>query len=130
MDLVQGPVRVSKIDVTDTYHRGTVKPDQVGMFAYFIPSETGEEGKIIYINLVLTMGWVYYPKFFYAFLETLTDVANALVDIDLHVPSYRVISKIPSTGPGTPHTPESLTHIYWYMDDVILAVQGVPDRQH
>ena len=33
-DPVQGPVRVSKLDVTDAYHRGTVKPAQVGAFAY------------------------------------------------------------------------------------------------
>ena len=31
---------------------------------------------------------------------------------------------------GPPHTPESLTHIDCYMDDVILVVQGGPDRQH
>ena len=31
-DLFQGLVRVSKMDVTDVYHRGTVKPAQVGVF--------------------------------------------------------------------------------------------------
>ena len=38
---VQGPVRVSKLDVTDAYHRGTVKPAQVGAFAYVIPLAPG-----------------------------------------------------------------------------------------
>ena len=70
------------------------------------------------------------PQVFCAFSETLTDVANALVDKDLPVPSYVAISKIPATGPGPPHTPESLTHIDFYMDDVISAVQGGPDCQH
>ena len=37
-DPVQGLVRVSKLDVTDAYHSGTVKPAQVGAFAYVIPS--------------------------------------------------------------------------------------------
>ena len=37
-DPVQGPVRVSKLDVTDAYHRGTVKLAQVSAFAYDIPS--------------------------------------------------------------------------------------------
>ena len=41
-DPVQGPVRVSKLDVTDSYHRGTVKPVQVGAFAYIIPSAPGQ----------------------------------------------------------------------------------------
>ena len=57
-------------------------------------------------------------------------MANALVATDLPVPSHRVISEIPATGTETPHTPESLTHIDCYMDDIISAVQGVPDRQH
>ena len=32
-DPAEGPVRVSKHDVTDAYHRGTLKPSQVGAFA-------------------------------------------------------------------------------------------------
>ena len=76
------------------------------------------------------MGWVDPPKFFCAFSETLTDVTNALVDSELPVPSYSAISEMPSTGPGPPHTPESLTRIDYYMDDVISVVQGGPDRQH
>ena len=51
-----------------------------------------------------------------------TDVANSLVNTDLPVLSYDAISKIPATGPGTPHTLESLTHTNCYMDDVISAV--------
>ena len=58
------------------------------------------------------------------------DVANTLVDTDLSVPSYGAISEIPATGPGTPYTTESLTHINCYMYDIISAVQGVTDRQY
>ena len=65
------------------------------------------------------MGWVESPKFFYTFSEMLIDVANALVNTDLPVSSYGAISEIPATGPGAPHTPESLTHIDCYMDDII-----------
>ena len=104
-DPVQGPVWVSKLDVTYTYHRGTVKPSQVGTFPYVIPSAPAYKGHIICINLVLPMGWVDSPNFFCAFSETLTDVANVLVNTDLPVPSYGAISKILATGPGPPHTP-------------------------
>ena len=121
---------MSKLDITDTYHHGTVKPSQVGLFAYVIPSAPWDKGIFICIDLVLPMGWVDSPKFFCAFSETLIDVVNALVDSELPVPAYGAISKIPSTGPGPPHTPESLTHIDCYMDDVIPVVQGGPDRQH
>ena len=130
MDPIQGPVRVSKLDVTDAYHRGTVKPAQVGAFAYVIPSAPGDKGIFICINLVLPMGWVDPPKFFCAFSEMLTDVANALVYSELPVPAYGEISEIPSTRPGPPHNPKSLTHIDCYMDDVISVVQGGLDRQH
>ena len=58
------------------------------------------------------------------------DVANALVNSDLPVPSYSMISKIPATRHVPPHTPESLTHIDCYMDEVILVVQGGPDCQY
>ena len=94
----------------------------MGTFAYVITSAPGEEGVILCIELVLPMGWVDSPKFFCAFLETLTDVANALVNTELPVPSYIAISKIPATGLGI--------HIDCYMDDVISVVQGGPDRQH
>ena len=57
-------------------------------------------------------------------------MANALVHTDLPVPSYGAISEILATRPGPPHTLKILTHIYFYMDDVISAVQGVPDNQH
>ena len=53
-----------------------------------------------------------------------------MVNTDLSVPSYGAISEIPATGPGTPHTPESLTHIDCYMDDVLSAVQEVSYCQH
>ena len=105
--------------VTDAYHRGTVTPLQVGKFAGVVLSVPGYEVCIICVDLVLPMGWVKSPKFFCAFLQTLTDVANALVDMKLPVPSYDAISGIPATRPGPPHTPESLAHIDFYMGDVI-----------
>ena len=76
------------------------------------------------------MGWVDSPKFFCAFSETLTDVANALVDVDLPVPAYGAISALPATEPPPPHTSASLAHIDCYMDDVIVVVQGGAERQH
>ena len=33
-------------------------------------------------------------------------------------------------GLAPPHTPESLTHIDYYINDVISVVQGGPDCQH
>ena len=76
------------------HHRDILWLSQVGEFAYTIPSAPGDEGCIIYIDLVLTMGWVDSPKFFCTFLDTLKYVSNTLVDMELPSPSYGSISKI------------------------------------
>ena len=65
-DPFQGPVQVSKMDVTDAYHRGTLRPVQVGAFDYVVPASSEDNGVIICINLVLPMGWVDPPNHFYA----------------------------------------------------------------
>ena len=66
-DPKEGPVRVSKIDVTDVYHCGTLKTSQVGAFAYVVPLVPDENVILICIYLVLPMKWVESPKFFCAF---------------------------------------------------------------
>ena len=60
----------------------------------------------------------------------LMDMAKSLVNIELPFPAYGTMAKILFTGPGPPHTQESLTHIDCYMDDVTYAVQGGPKQQH
>ena len=75
-----------------------------------MPLAPGDKGTIICIYLVLPMGWVYSPKCFCRFLETLTDVANALDDKDLSLLSYGAIYDIPETGTG-PLTPWRASHI-------------------
>ena len=55
-DPEEGLVRVSKLDVTDAYHRGTLQPSQVGAFAYVVPSVPDDDVIIICIDLVLPMG--------------------------------------------------------------------------
>ena len=84
VDPVQGPVRVSKLDVTDAYHHGTLRPDQVGAFAYVVPTVAKDYCVIIWMDLMLPMVWVDLPKYFCAISETLTDVADALVHKSIH----------------------------------------------
>ena len=55
---------------------------------------------------------------------------NALVNAYLPVPAHGDISVLPAIETRPPHTPESLTHIDCYMDDVISTVQGGTERQH
>ena len=64
---------------------------------------------------MLPVGWVDSPKYFCAFSETLTDVANDLVHTSLPVPAYGTILEIPETGLGPPQTMDSLRHIDCYI---------------
>ena len=74
------------------------------------------------------MGWFNSPKFFCAFSDILMNMASTIVNILLLITWYDAIFNISNTGPGLSHTLDILTHIYLYINDVILAVQGVPER--
>ena len=63
VDLDKGPDRVSNLDVTDTYHRGTLRTFHVGDFDYTIPLADKNNCIIICIDIVLLMGWVDARKF-------------------------------------------------------------------
>ena len=58
------------------------------------------------------------------------DMAYAIVNTRLLVPSYGAITNIPMTGTGLAHTLEILTHIECYIYEVITVVQGGPKQQH
>ena len=90
------------MDITDAYHRGTLRTSQVGSFVYAVPSSATDDCVIICIDLVIPMGWVESPKYFCTFSETITDVANTLVNMSLPVLGYGGISKISETVPGLP----------------------------
>ena len=47
------------------------------------------------------------------------DAVNTIVNTLITVPGYGAVIKIPKTGLGTMHTPDSLTHIYCYVENVI-----------
>ena len=56
------------------------------------------------------MGCVDSSKFFCAFLETLVDVENALVDTEIFVLTYGNIAKTPTPPSPLPHLQE--LHLY------------------
>ena len=55
---------MSKLDVMDAYHCGTIQTYQVGAFANFLLLVPYDDVIIICIDLVLPMGWVDSTKFF------------------------------------------------------------------
>ena len=111
VDPSKGPVRASNMDVTDAYHHGTLRPYQVGVFTCVILLAADDDCIIVSIDLVLPMVWVDSPKFFRAFSETLTEVANALIHTSLLVPGHGAVANIPESGPGLPLTLDIITYI-------------------
>ena len=101
---------MSKLDVEEDYHQGTLRPSQLGAFAYIIPSVAVYYYIIICIYMVLLMVWMDSPKFFCAFSDILTDLVNTLVHMSLTVPGCIDIANTPDTVQGPPHTLDSLTH--------------------
>ena len=60
---------------------------------YVVSLDPEKDGVIIFINIVLLIGWVDSPNFFCAFLEILSDVSNNLVDTEFPVPFNGAITK-------------------------------------
>ena len=75
------------------------------------------------------MVWLNYPNLLFSFSETLEGVDNSIVNTLIMVPGYSTIINTPKKFPGPPHTLDSLTCIYFYMDDVITEAKGGPGRQ-
>ena len=69
---------------------------------YVVPLAPEENCIIIFIDLILLMGWVDSTKFFCEFSEKLKDIANALIDAELPVPAYVAIVKTLTTRPPPP----------------------------
>ena len=55
--------------------------------------------------------------------------SNDIVNTSLPDAWWGTISSIPKTILVPPQTSDSLTHIYFYICDVIMAVQGSPERK-
>ena len=111
-DPVQGPFRVSKLDIRDAFHRGTIKSAQVGAFAYVILFVPRYKGIIICINLAAD-GCGKCPG--------------------RHIPPCPVLRcnlRNPSNQSGSPSHPREPHPYRFYMDDVISVVQGGAYLQH
>ena len=72
----EGPVFLSKWDISDAFHHCHIRPEDVGTFSYVVPPIPSGPQLLLCIDLVLPMGWVNSPDLFCATSETVTDLAN------------------------------------------------------
>ena len=75
-DPSDGPVWLSKWDISDTFHRCLLRLANIGAFTYVVSLLPKYTSTLLYIDLVLPMGWVNPQDMFYATSDTVADVAN------------------------------------------------------
>ena len=119
-----GTVWMSKLEITETYHWGTLYLSQVVTLTYIILSVTAGKGTLIFTNLILPMVWMEFTKYVHNLSETLVDMITALVGTPLPIILYGEIENIPNTCACMPHRSESFNSISCFMDDMIISVQG------
>jgi len=136
-----GPVRMSKIDLSDGYYRIPLSPSAALQLAVVLPSLDNKQA-LIGIPLVLPMGWKYSPPFFCAFTETATDLANQGIMMAQHYlphPLEKSISNIAVPLDGSQPSAQHPHHAYTadtplayadvYMDDFIGLSQAGTETQ-
>ena len=85
---------------------------------------------MVFIFFLSPMGWLYTLKCFWYFSDILTDNFTALVDTSISITTYRSIVNILNTGTFLCHTLDSLAHIDFYMNYIIISVKGDSEFQH
>ena len=129
-DPKDGPVFLSKWDISDAFHRCLLRPEDVGTFAYVIPPLPSDTEQLLCIDLVLPMGWVNSPDLFCATSETVADLANIAFQSDLQITHpYSPTSTLYHCAPSPTAGPDRLQYVDVYMDDLNCLTQGDDHQQ-
>ena len=127
---MEGPVLLSKWDISDAFHRCNICPEDVGAFSYIVLPIPSDLEPLLCIDLVLPMGWVNSPDLFCATSETVTDVANIAFRSDLQTqppypPTAGLYQPFPSPSAGS----NRFQYADVYMDDINCLTQGDEQQQ-
>jgi hypothetical protein len=77
-----GAVYILKVDIADGFYRIDVNPDDIPKLGVVFPSPPGVE-PLVALPLVLPMGWKNSPPAFCTATETIADLANAALKLDI-----------------------------------------------
>ena len=129
VDPKDGPVYLSKWDISDDFHRCVLIPANVGAFSYVVPPIPPDTDIYMCVDLVLPMGWVSSPPFFCAASKTAADLANAYLTYDrLPTLEYGPTLGNYSTIAYPPASAGRLKEMDVYMDNLNCLAQGSPDQ--
>lgn len=124
-DPSDGPVFLSKWDISDAFHRYNLKAGDVGAFAYLVSALPSDAAILICIDLVLPMGWVNSPDLFYSTSETVADVANPFINQpETPTPAYAPTRDLYHTVASPTASSSRLQHLDVYVDDINCITQG------
>ena len=124
-DPLEGPVFLSKWDISDAFHRCPIRAEDVGAFSYVVPPIPSDTHPLLCIDLVLPMGWVNSPDLFCASSETVTDLANKAFHSDFDPsPPYHPTAGLYQASPSPSAGPNRLQYADVYMDDINCLTQG------
>ena len=129
-DPENGPVLLSKWDISDGFHRCLLRPADVGAFTYVVPPIPEDPAIYLCVDLVLPMVWVNSPPLFCAAYETAADLANTYLE-NPQTPwrPYVPTKGIYVTTPNNAASSNRLKKVEVYMDDFMEMTQGDPDQQ-
>ena len=126
---LDGPVFLSKWDISDAFHRCPIRPEDVGAFSYVVPPLPTDPHQLLCIDLVLPMGWVNSPDLFCASSETVTDLANTAFRSELDPAPYQPTADLYTATPSPSAGPHRLQYADVYMDDINCLTQGDVHQQ-
>lgn len=111
-----GPPLLAKIDLADGYYCVPLSADAALGLAVIISADIPNSNDfLIALHLALPMGWAHSPPYFYAYTDTITDIANA---IDPSPTPHNLLAASEST-------PQPPTHSY-HPDAIVLGHPAQP----
>ena len=135
-DQRQGPVLLSKTDLSDGFYQIPLTPSGALKLAVPFPSLPGEP-PLVAIPTRLPMGWTESPPAFSATTETVADLINHDLGTSLDMPPPHPLESLASTYiPIEPSVPDpfplkeagpirpKLAYVDVYVDDFVKMVQG------
>ena len=129
-DPSEGPVWLSKWDISDEFHWCHLQAAHIGAFTYVVPPLPSDTEILLCIDLVLPMGWVNSSDMLCAASETVADMANGyILDPTSAFKIYPSTARKYSTEPAPTASSARLQCTEVYMDDLMSATQGDMKQQ-
>ena len=135
-DRRQGPVQMSKTDLSDGFYQIPLTPSGALKLAVPFPNLPGEP-PLVAIPTRLPMGWTESPPAFSAVTETVTDLINEALESSATMPPpHPMEAPASKLVPLTPSTPDPyqivesgpvrspLAYVDVYVDDFVKLAQG------